>query len=311
MHIFLCRGQVLVEEILHLAGKSLFLGLPGLILCLPLSWIGWPAVYGAAAFLPAGAARADLRHLVRWVFFNLYVGNNDSHAKNLSIYSVPGQGVTLTYPGNLSAQFLAYQDRSAGVYLAGMDAAGYPMSLGVAKQADGFRCWHEFTAVADEENARAGLWQSPYPIAIGVTQGRWCDTADQYKRWALQQKWCAQTLAERRDIPAWWKEGPDVHVCEVRTYDNTRTCTGSYYPKLHDHLRTFREKIDGPVVAMLAGWENHRRWTGGDYFPVFDAKSNGILSPRPKTDRRSSPVTLLVKSVKRPWSCIRSWCHPA
>ena len=56
----------------------------------------------------------DLRHLVRWVFFNLYAGNNDSHAKNLSIYSVPGQGVTLTpfydlmctrlYPG-LSAEF--------------------------------------------------------------------------------------------------------------------------------------------------------------------------------------------------------------
>jgi len=183
-----------------------------------------------------------------------------------------GQSVTLTYPGNLSAQFLAYQDRSAGVYLAGMDAAAYPMSLGVAKQVDGFRCWHEFTAVADEEDGRPGLWQSPYPVALGVTQGRWCDTADQYKRWALQQKWCARTLAQRADIPAWWKDGPDVHVCEVRTYDSSRTCTGSYYPKLHDHLRTFREKIDGPVVAMLAGWENHRRWTGGDYFPVFDAE---------------------------------------
>ncbi|MBZ8143129.1 phosphatidylinositol kinase, partial [Rubrivivax gelatinosus] len=56
----------------------------------------------------------DLRHLVRWVFFNLYVGNNDSHAKNLSLYSVPGQGVRLTpfydlmctrlYPG-LSPEF--------------------------------------------------------------------------------------------------------------------------------------------------------------------------------------------------------------
>jgi len=182
-----------------------------------------------------------------------------------------GQSVTLTYPGNLSAQFLAYQDRSAGVYLAGMDTAGYPMSLGVSKQAEGFRCWHEFTAVADEKDVRAGVWQSPYPVALGVTQGRWCDTADQYKRWALQQKWCAQTLAERRDVPAWWKDGPDVHVCEVRSYDSTRTCTGSYYPKLHDHLRTFRGKIDGPIVAMLAGWENHRRWTGGDYFPVFDA----------------------------------------
>jgi hypothetical protein len=182
-----------------------------------------------------------------------------------------GQSVTLTYPGNLSAQFLAYQTRSAGVYLAGMDPAGYPMSLGVLKQAEGFRCWHEYTAVADEEGARAGVWHSPYPVAVGVTQGRWCETADQYKRWAVQQTWCAPTLAERRDIPAWWKDGPDVHVCEVRTYDKTRTCTGSYYPKLHDHLRTFREKIDGPIVAMLAGWENHRRWTGGDYFPVFAA----------------------------------------
>ena len=56
----------------------------------------------------------DLRHLVRWVFFNLCVGNNDSHAKNLSIYSLPGQGATLTpfydlmctrlYPG-LSPEF--------------------------------------------------------------------------------------------------------------------------------------------------------------------------------------------------------------
>ena len=56
----------------------------------------------------------DLRHFVGWIFFNLYAGNNDSHAKNLSIYSRPGQGVTLTpfydlmctrmYPG-LSQEF--------------------------------------------------------------------------------------------------------------------------------------------------------------------------------------------------------------
>ena len=56
----------------------------------------------------------DLRHFVGWIFFNLYAGNNDSHAKNLSIYNLPGQGVTLTpfydlmctrlYPG-LSHEF--------------------------------------------------------------------------------------------------------------------------------------------------------------------------------------------------------------
>ncbi|MFZ2644423.1 MAG: DUF6259 domain-containing protein [Verrucomicrobiia bacterium] len=182
-----------------------------------------------------------------------------------------GRSVTMRYPGDMSAQFLAYQDRSAGVYLAGMDTAGHPMLLGMLKQKDGFRCWHEFTVVTDEPKTPGGVWQSPYPVALGVTQGRWCDTADIYKQWAVRQKWCAKTLAVRRDIPAWWKDGPDVHVVEVRTYDNKRTCTGSYYPKLQEHLRVFREKIDGPIVPMLAGWENHRRWTGGDYFPVFDS----------------------------------------
>lgn len=56
----------------------------------------------------------DLRHFVAWIFFNLYVGNNDSHAKNLALLHAPGRGVTLApfydlmctrlYPG-LSQEF--------------------------------------------------------------------------------------------------------------------------------------------------------------------------------------------------------------
>jgi len=38
----------------------------------------------------------DLLQLVRWVFFNLYVGNHDSHAKNLSMYYLPGKGMRMT-----------------------------------------------------------------------------------------------------------------------------------------------------------------------------------------------------------------------
>lgn len=184
-----------------------------------------------------------------------------------------GQSVALIYPGDMSAQFLAYQDRLAGVYLAGRDAAGHPMSLAVTKLADGFRLGHNYVVVADGKQAPAGKrWESPYPVALGVTQGTWCDSADLYKQWAVRQPWCARTLAARDDIPAWWKQGPDVYTCEVRNYDNHRACSGSYYPQLLEHLGTFQEKIDGPIVAMLAGWENHRRWTGGDYFPVFDAE---------------------------------------
>jgi serine/threonine-protein kinase HipA len=59
---------------------------------------GGPDLAHCAALIRHYSAQpaVDLRHLVRWVFFNLYVGNNDSHAKNLSLYHVPGRGVMLT-----------------------------------------------------------------------------------------------------------------------------------------------------------------------------------------------------------------------
>lgn len=62
----------------------------------------------------SGVIAADTKRLIQWIFFNLYVGNNDGHAKNLSIYFSPKHGVRLTpfydllstslYPG-LSRKF--------------------------------------------------------------------------------------------------------------------------------------------------------------------------------------------------------------
>jgi serine/threonine-protein kinase HipA len=59
---------------------------------------GGPSLADCAALIRQYSAQpaVDLRHFIRWIFFNLYVGNNDSHAKNLSIYQSPDKGVTLT-----------------------------------------------------------------------------------------------------------------------------------------------------------------------------------------------------------------------
>ena len=43
----------------------------------------------------SGVNAADTKRFIQWIFFNLYVGNHDSHAKNLSIY-FPPNGVRLT-----------------------------------------------------------------------------------------------------------------------------------------------------------------------------------------------------------------------
>lgn len=77
---------------------------------------GGPSLAECAALIRQYSTQPalDLRNLVTWVFFNLFTGNNDSHAKNLSLYERPGMGVTLTpfydlmctriYPG-LSGEF--------------------------------------------------------------------------------------------------------------------------------------------------------------------------------------------------------------
>lgn len=44
----------------------------------------------------SGVVAADTKRFIQWIFFNLYVGNHDSHAKNLSIYFSPKHGVGLT-----------------------------------------------------------------------------------------------------------------------------------------------------------------------------------------------------------------------
>ena len=182
--------------------------------------------------------------------------------------------IAWTYPGDQSAQFCAYQDRSAGVYLASMDTVGCGRSLNIDKRYNMFNLFQEYQ-LGDEPVAQ---WKSPYETALGVTSGPWQQTADLYKRWAVRQPWCSKTLVQRDDVPAFWKQGPCIHTCEVRTYGTNRLCAESYYPKLLEHYQSLRTKIGGPVVSMLPGWENHRRWTAGAYFPIYDAEqAKGVL----------------------------------
>lgn len=77
---------------------------------------GGPGIAACAALIRqySGQPAVDLRNFVAWIIFNLYTGNNDSHAKNLSIIHIPGDGTRLApfydlmctrlYPG-LSQEF--------------------------------------------------------------------------------------------------------------------------------------------------------------------------------------------------------------
>ncbi|WP_085315430.1 type II toxin-antitoxin system HipA family toxin [Derxia lacustris] len=77
---------------------------------------GGPGIVACADLIRRYSSQpaVDLRRLVEWIVFNLCVGNNDSHAKNLSLYIAADRRTTLTpfydlmctqlYPG-LSKEF--------------------------------------------------------------------------------------------------------------------------------------------------------------------------------------------------------------
>jgi serine/threonine-protein kinase HipA len=59
---------------------------------------GGPSLVDCAALIRRYSSQpaVDLKLFIQWLLFNLYVGNNDSHAKNISIYQTPAKGVVLT-----------------------------------------------------------------------------------------------------------------------------------------------------------------------------------------------------------------------
>lgn len=72
-----------------------------------------------------GVPAPDLKRLLQWLFFNLYVGNHDGYAKNLSLYYPPGEGARLTpFYDLLSTSLYAGLSRNFAFKLGGENHPG-------------------------------------------------------------------------------------------------------------------------------------------------------------------------------------------
>lgn len=192
----------------------------------------------------------------------------------------PG-GSRAMYPGRAQAQFLAYYDRVAGLYLATYDGAGNPKRLGFTAPASGIDL-----SVDHEVWGRPGVnWTMPYDFVLGTFHGDWHAAADIYRDWARRQPWCSRKLSERSDIPRWYLEGRPLVLFVPRG--------GEYYPRdraprAPDLYRSrpplpepgllvrapalFAEvgrALRSPMVVIEYGWEKHGMWVTPDVFPPF------------------------------------------
>jgi hypothetical protein len=177
-----------------------------------------------------------------------------------------GKGASRTgpYPGGMSAQLMAYYGKPAGLYMATHDSAGHPKSFGVSRREDAliFSYTHRFP----EEKGKG--WTMPYDFVLGTFSGDWHDAADIYKAWAQKQFWCARTIAQRDDVPAWVKESPVFHTLAARAQSKEKGHYNSL-PILPAHVRSFNEALKSKECAMIMAWEKNGPWVAPHYFPPF------------------------------------------
>ena len=191
---------------------------------------------------------------------------------------------SLNQPGPLAAQFGCYYDASCGFYSATQDSRGYPKRLCFRRTASGVEfawercCYHDLTKRFELGYAVA---QATFHSQDLTSPTDWRDAADIYKSWALNQPWCARTLAQRDDVPDWLKEGPAmVRFRRRHTYykPNVRLeYHRDWYSEL-DHMEDWlknywREHFpDVPLIVAFWGWEQASSWISPNYFPPYPSE---------------------------------------
>ena len=171
------------------------------------------------------------------------------------------------YPGMQFAQFLAYYNDRAGLYLACDDTNANVKRFAALHREPGFRLG--VTHVGDWP--RSGTRKLEYEVLLSSFSGDWYDAADLYRSWTSQQKWF-KPLSQRTDIPAWLIDSPVYITLRPQAVLDA----GPVYPveeflpleeKCIPLLKALAEKVDSPLSVVLMGWERAGSWVYPDSFP--------------------------------------------
>lgn len=181
----------------------------------------------------------------------------------------PGEGLSGAshYPGLTFAQFLAYYNDRAGVYLSSRDASGAVKAIKPVHHGDGIRLG--ISHIGDWP--RDGRRELEYDVVLGSFVGDWYDAADLYREWSLQQHWAETPLLERTDVPSWLLESPPHIIVRLQGLVDAGPTepNGEFLPyrKLIPLLEDIADYVEAPLVPILMSWENHGPWVYPNSFP--------------------------------------------
>ena len=177
-----------------------------------------------------------------------------------------GQGLSVSQPGSLAAQFGCYYSRQTGLISHTRDARGFPKVLDCRRTKDGLRWMWQRRCYHPLDKAFELGYEISTTTFTAQTSGEpadWRDGADIYKQWALRQPWCAVPYARRPDVPDWMKAGPSM----IRFHRDWLGKPERVEGWLHDYWQ--KHFPDVPLIVALWGWERVGSWVSPKYFPPY------------------------------------------
>ena len=176
-------------------------------------------------------------------------------------------GNTTHYPGLVFAQFLAYYNDRAGLYLSCQDTEGRIKQIRPVHREPGLRLG--LTHVGDWP--QRGERQLEYEVVVGSFTGDWYAAADLYRSWSLQQHWARKPLHARTDVPDWLLDSPPHIILRIQgeldigpTRPNEEFLP---YAKAVPLLEAVSRRIEAPLVPVIMSWERPGPWIYPDCFP--------------------------------------------
>lgn len=179
----------------------------------------------------------------------------------------PENSATAQYPGLTFAQFLAFYNDRAGIYVACNDTQGHIKLIKPVHRGKGIRLGI----------AHVGDWplngerKLEYEVVVGSFQGDWYSAAEIYREWSRKQHWAKNCLKKRDDMPAWIMDSPPHIIVRLQGELDIGPTEPKEeflpYIKIIPLLKRISEYVQSPLAAILMSWERPGPWIYPDCFP--------------------------------------------
>ncbi|MCL2814141.1 MAG: DUF6259 domain-containing protein [Oscillospiraceae bacterium] len=177
------------------------------------------------------------------------------------------------YPGMTYAQFLAYYNDKAGLYLACDDTEANIKRFKVLHRKPGMRLGVSHAGDWNVENKRT----LEYDTMLTTFEGDWYDAADIYREWSMKQKWFIP-LTKKENVPKWLVDSPAYITIrsggQLDMGDVTEIEEFVPYEKCVPLLQNIADKIDSPLCIVFMGWERAGSWVYPDCFPPIGGEES-------------------------------------